>query len=52
MTSARDTCLARLFGFGVVFDFSVLLGCRIGLAQESSNMYTNPVSKDFAGTCR
>lgn len=50
MTPARDTSLARLFGFGVVLALSVLLASGIGLAQETGNTYTNPVSKDFADT--
>ena len=50
MTSARDTSLARLLGFGVLLVFSMLLASGIGLAQESTGTYTNPVSKNFADT--
>ncbi len=50
MTSARDSGLVRLLGFVTVLALSVLLASGIGLAQETGNTYTNPVSKDFADT--
>ncbi len=50
MTSAKNLSLARLFGLGVVVALSVLLASGIGLAQETTGTYTNPVSKDFADT--
>ena len=40
----------RLVGFGAVLTLSVLLTSGIGLAQESTGTYNNPVSKDFADT--
>ena len=50
MTSAKNLGLSKLFGLGVVLALSVLLASGIGLAQETTGTYTNPVSKDFADT--
>ena len=50
MASAKNLGFVRLFGLGVLLALSVLLASGIGLAQEATGTYTNPVSEDFADT--
>lgn len=47
---AKELGLARFFGLGAMFVLCLLLTSGAGLAQQTTDTYLNPVSKDFADT--